>query len=117
MPYPQNHGNFVEVFKQQFYVESTAKYRGMSMAKSFDCEYIILEIGIAKHCLRAKIVGMHVCNFNSEICCLHDKGAFASCTCAVILNRHHHLPEVETHRSVPLAFRSDQPFGQYSRKG
>ena len=38
------------------------------------------------------------------------------CTCAVILNRHHHLPEVETHRSVPLPFRSDQPFGRYSRK-
>ena len=47
---------------------------------------------------------------------LHDKGAFASCTCAVILNRHHHLPEVEKHRSVPLPFRSDQPFGRYSRK-
>ena len=42
---------------------------------------------------------MHICNFNSEICYLHDKGAFASCTCAVILNRHHHLPEVEIHRS------------------
>ena len=38
------------------------------------------------------------------------------CTCVVILNRHHHLPEVETHRSVPLPFRSDQPFGRYSRK-
>ena len=34
----------------------------------------------------------------------------------MILNRHHHLPEVETHRSVPLPFRSDQPFGRYSRK-
>ena len=47
---------------------------------------------------------------------MHDKGAFASCTCAVLLNRHHHLSEVETHRSVPLPFRSDQPFGRYSRK-
>ena len=31
-----------------------------------------LEAGIAKHCLGAKIVvysNMHVCNFNSEICC------------------------------------------------
>ena len=34
----------------------------------------------------------------------------------MILNRHHHLPEVETHRSVPLPFRLDQPFGRYSRK-
>ena len=33
-----------------------------------------------------------------------------------ILNGHRHLPEVETHRSVPLPFRSDQPFGRYSRK-
>ena len=28
----------------------------------------ILEAGIAKHCLGAKIVDLHVCNFNSEIC-------------------------------------------------
>ena len=58
---------------------------------------------------------MHVCNFNGEICCT-TKVSFASCTCAVLLNRHHHLSEVETHRSVPLPFRSDQPFGRYSRK-
>ena len=34
-----------------------------------------------------------------------------------ILNRLHHLPEVETHRLVPFPFRSDQPFGRYLRKG
>ena len=27
-----------------------------------------LEAGIAKHCLGSKIVDMHVCNFNNEIC-------------------------------------------------
>ena len=32
-------------------------------------------------------------------------------------SRHHHLPEVETHRLVLLPFRSDQPFGRYARKG
>ena len=31
-----------------------------------------------------------------------------------ILNGHRHLPEVESHRLVPLPFRSDQPFGRYS---
>ena len=31
------------------------------------CLLAKLEIGIAKHCLGAKIVLMHVCNFNSEI--------------------------------------------------
>ena len=34
-----------------------------------------------------------------------------------ILDRHRHLPVVETHRIVPLPFRSDQRFGRYSRKG
>ena len=34
-----------------------------------------------------------------------------------ILNGHRHLPEVESHRLVPLPFRSNQPFGRYSRKG
>ena len=34
-----------------------------------------------------------------------------------ILNGHRHLPVVETHRLVPLPFRSNQPFGRYSRKG
>ena len=34
-----------------------------------------------------------------------------------ILNGNPHLPEVESHRLVPLQFRSNQPFGRYSRKG
>ena len=34
-----------------------------------------------------------------------------------ILNGHRHIPEVEAHRLVPLPFRSNQPFGRYSRKG
>ena len=34
-----------------------------------------------------------------------------------ILDRYRHLPVVETHRIVPLPFRSDQRFGRYSRKG
>ena len=34
-----------------------------------------------------------------------------------ILNGHRHLPEVETHRSVPLPVAIGQPFGHYSRKG
>ena len=34
-----------------------------------------------------------------------------------ILNGHRHIPEVESHRLVPLPFRSNQPFGRYSRKG
>ena len=34
-----------------------------------------------------------------------------------VLKRHRRLPEVETHRLVPLPFRSDQPFGRYSWKG
>ena len=29
--------------------------------------YLILEAGIAKHCLGSKIVDMHACNFNNEI--------------------------------------------------
>ena len=32
------------------------------------------------------------------------------------LNGHRHIPEVESHRFVPLPFRSNQPFGRYSRK-
>ena len=34
-----------------------------------------------------------------------------------ILNGHRHIPEVESHRLVSLPFRSNQPFGRYSRKG
>ena len=34
-----------------------------------------------------------------------------------ILNGHRHIPEFESHRLVPLPFRSNQPFGRYSRKG
>ena len=30
---------------------------------------------------------------------------------------HRHLPEVKSHRLLPLPFRSNQPFGRYSRKG
>ena len=33
------------------------------------------------------------------------------------LNGHRHLPEAETRRVEPLPFRSDRPFGRYSRKG
>ena len=58
---------------------------------------------------------MHVCNFNGEICCT-TKVPLQVARATVLLNRHHHLSEVETHRSVPLPFRSDQPFGRYSRK-
>ena len=50
---------------------------------------------------------MHVCNFNSEIC-YTTKVPLQVARAAVILNRHHHLLEVETHRSLPLPFRSDQ---------
>ena len=34
-----------------------------------------------------------------------------------ILNGHRHIPEVESRRLVPLPFRSNQPFGRFSRKG
>ena len=33
------------------------------------------------------------------------------------LNGHRHIPEIESHRLVPLPFRSNQPFGRYSCKG
>ena len=30
--------------------------------------FVLLEAGIANHCLGSKIVDIHVCNFNNEIC-------------------------------------------------
>ena len=42
----------------------TPRHRGRT---STTTQYV-LEAGIAKHCLGSKIVVMHVCDFNNEIC-------------------------------------------------
>ena len=51
---------------------------------------------------------------------LHDNGVFVICTSAVILNRHHHLSEVKTHRlftASPIPIGPAVRISRDSRKG
>ena len=72
--------------KCQWYAEKDDRQRAQ-----FEAD-VKLEVGIAKHCLGSKIVDIHVCNFNNEICFttkVHLQVASAPCMMHPTTHRHH----------------------------